>query len=110
TVAAGTTPEAARKWWLGELSRRANEAGVELSEVGASPADVAQLQRLIDAGTLSDKLARTVLEGVLAGEGDPEQVMTARGLAVVSDREALGAAVDEAIAANPDVAAKVREG
>src|SRR5690606_17894467 len=39
TVAAGTTPEAARKWWLGELSRRANEAGVELSEVGASPAD-----------------------------------------------------------------------
>jgi aspartyl-tRNA(Asn)/glutamyl-tRNA(Gln) amidotransferase subunit B len=110
TVAAGATPEAARKWWLGELARRANEAGVELAEVGARPADVAQLQGLVDEGRLSDKLARTVLDGVLAGEGTPAEVMTARGLAVVSDTGALTAAVDEAIAAHPDVAAKVRDG
>jgi aspartyl-tRNA(Asn)/glutamyl-tRNA(Gln) amidotransferase subunit B len=110
TVAAGATPESARKWWLGELSRRANEAGVELAEVGASPADVAALQRLVDEGKLSDKLARSVLDGVLAGEGSPAEVMAARGLAMVSDTGALTAAVDEAIAANPEVAAKVREG
>lgn len=110
TVAAGTTPEAARKWWLGELSRRARDAGVELVEVGAAPADVAALQGLVDEGRLSDKLARTVLDGVLAGEGPPADVLVARGLAVVSDSETLGAAVDEAIAANPDVAAKVRDG
>lgn len=110
TVAAGTTPEAARKWWLGELSRRARDAGVELVEVGAAPADVAALQGLVDEGRLSDKLARTVLDGVLAGEGAPADVLVARGLAVVSDSETLGAAVDEAIAANPDVAAKVRDG
>jgi aspartyl-tRNA(Asn)/glutamyl-tRNA(Gln) amidotransferase subunit B len=47
---------------------------------------------------------------VLAGEGDPDQVVAARGLAVVSDEGALTAAVDQAIAANPDVAAKVRDG
>jgi aspartyl-tRNA(Asn)/glutamyl-tRNA(Gln) amidotransferase subunit B len=110
TVAAGASPDGARKWWLGELARRANEAGVDLADVGATPAQVAQLQRLVDEGKLNDKLARTVLEGVLAGEGDPEEVMRARGLAVVSDTEALSAAVDEAIAANPDVAAKVRGG
>jgi len=110
TVAAGTTPEAARKWWLGELSRRANETGTDLSAVGASPADVAQLQGLIDEGKLSDKLARTVLDGVLGGEGTPGEVMAARGLAVVSDTGTLAAAVDEAIAANPEVAAKVRDG
>ena len=110
TVAAGATPEAARKWWLGELSRRANASGVDLSAVGATPAQVAELQRLVDSGTLTDKLARTVLEGVLAGEGDPAAVMAARGLAVVSDTGALTAAVDEAIAAHPDVAAKVRDG
>ena len=110
TVAAGASPEAARKWWLGELSRRANEAGVELHAVGASPAQVAALQRLVDAGTLTDKLARTVLEGVVAGEGDPAEVMAARGLEVVSDTGALTAAVDAAIAAHPDVAAKVRDG
>jgi aspartyl-tRNA(Asn)/glutamyl-tRNA(Gln) amidotransferase subunit B len=110
TVAAGTTPEAARKWWLGELSRRANEAGVELAALGARPADVAALQGLVDEGKLSDKLARTVLDGVLDGEGSPAEVMAARGLAVVSDTETLAAAVDEAIAANPEVAAKVRAG
>ncbi|MFS8520921.1 MAG: Asp-tRNA(Asn)/Glu-tRNA(Gln) amidotransferase subunit GatB [Micromonosporaceae bacterium] len=110
TVAAGASPDGARKWWLGELARRANEAGVDLADVGATPAQVAQLQRLVDEGKLNDKLARTVLEGVLAGEGDPDEVMRARGLAVVSDTAALSAAVDEAIAANPDVAAKVRGG
>jgi aspartyl-tRNA(Asn)/glutamyl-tRNA(Gln) amidotransferase subunit B len=109
TVAAGATPEAARKWWLGELSRVANERGVELASL-ATPAHVAELQALIDDGKLTDKLARTVLEGVVAGEGSPSAVMATRGLAVVSDTGALTAAVDEAIAANPDVAAKVREG
>jgi aspartyl-tRNA(Asn)/glutamyl-tRNA(Gln) amidotransferase subunit B len=110
TVAAGATPDGARKWWLGELSRRANEAGVELADVGATPGQVAQLQRLVDDGELNDKLARAVLEGVLAGQGDPAEVMSARGLAVVSDTAALTSAVDEAIAANPDASAKVRDG
>ncbi|MBB5112013.1 Asp-tRNA(Asn)/Glu-tRNA(Gln) amidotransferase subunit GatB [Micromonospora echinospora] len=110
TVAAGATPAAARKWWLGELSRRANEAGVELADVGATPAQVAELQSLVDAGKLNDKLARTVLEGVVAGEGSPTEIMTNRNLEVVSDTGALTAAVDEAIAANPDVADKIRSG
>jgi aspartyl-tRNA(Asn)/glutamyl-tRNA(Gln) amidotransferase subunit B len=110
TVAAGASPDGARKWWLGELSRRANEAGVELAEVGATPAQVARLQRLVEEGRLNDKLARAVLDGVLAGEGDPAEVMAARGVAVVSDTAALSVAVDEAIAANPAAAAKVREG
>jgi aspartyl-tRNA(Asn)/glutamyl-tRNA(Gln) amidotransferase subunit B len=110
TVAAGASPDAARKWWLGELARRANESGIELSAVGVTPAHVAELQTLVDEGKLTDKLARTVLEGVIEGQGGPAQVMVARGIAVVSDTGALTAAVDEAIAANPDVAAKVREG
>ena len=74
------------------------------------PADVAAVQALVDAGTLNDKLARQVFEGVLAGEGTPEEIVAARGLAVVSDDGALVAAVDEAIAANPDVADKIRDG
>jgi aspartyl-tRNA(Asn)/glutamyl-tRNA(Gln) amidotransferase subunit B len=110
TIEAGASAEAARKWWLGELARRANETGVELGSLGATPAHVAELQRLVDDGQLTDKLARVVLDGVLAGEGGPAEVMAARGLEVVSDTGALTAAVDAAIAANPDVAAKVREG
>ncbi|MBN1172397.1 MAG: Asp-tRNA(Asn)/Glu-tRNA(Gln) amidotransferase subunit GatB, partial [Micromonosporaceae bacterium] len=110
TVSAGTTPDGARKWWLGELSRRANEAGAELASLGVAPAQVAELQRLVDGGRLNDKLARVVLEGVLAGEGSPAEIMTARGLEVVSDAGALVTAVDEAIAANPAIADKIRDG
>ncbi|GIF10559.1 Asp-tRNA(Asn)/Glu-tRNA(Gln) amidotransferase subunit GatB [Actinoplanes teichomyceticus] len=110
TIAAGASPAGARKWWLGELARRANELGIELSAVGATPAQVAALQRLVDDGKLNDKLARQVLEGVVAGEGEPVEVMAARGLEVVSDTGALQTAVDEAIAANPDIAAKIRDG
>jgi aspartyl-tRNA(Asn)/glutamyl-tRNA(Gln) amidotransferase subunit B len=110
TVAAGATPEGARKWWMGELSRRANETGVELEALSVGPEQVAELQSLIDAGKLNDKLARQVLEGVLNEEGSPTEIMTARGLEVVSDTGALAAAVDTAIAANPEVSDKIRGG
>ncbi|WP_020523275.1 Asp-tRNA(Asn)/Glu-tRNA(Gln) amidotransferase subunit GatB [Catelliglobosispora koreensis] len=110
TIAAGTNAETARKWWLGELSRKANETGVDLAAVGATPKQVAELQSLVDSGKLTDKLARQVLEGVLNGEGDPAAIMAARGIEVVSDTGALTAAIDEAIAANPEVAEKIRGG
>ena len=110
TVAAGASPADARKWWLGELARRANDAGVELTALTITPAQVARVAELVEAGSLSDRLARDVIDAVLAGEGDPKAVVEARGLAVVSDESALTAAVDEAIAANPGVAAKVRAG
>jgi aspartyl-tRNA(Asn)/glutamyl-tRNA(Gln) amidotransferase subunit B len=110
TVAAGASPAAARKWWVTELARRANEADLELTELGITPAQVAAVQKLVDAGTINDKLARQVIDGVLAGEGDPEDVVASRNLAVVSDSGALEAAVDKAIAADPDAAQKVRDG
>jgi len=110
TVAAGASPSDARKWWLGELSRRANESDRDLADLAITPAQVAAVAGLVTAGTLNDKLARQVIDGVLAGEGTPEAVVAARGLAVVSDDTALAAAVDEAIAGNPEVAEKIRGG
>ena len=110
TAAAGASGQAARKWWMGELARAAKDRGIALEELAVSPAQVAQLQGLVDSGRLTDKLARQVLEGVLAGEGDPGAVVEARGLEVVSDETALLAAVDEALAAQPDVAEKIRGG
>jgi aspartyl-tRNA(Asn)/glutamyl-tRNA(Gln) amidotransferase subunit B len=110
TIAAGASPQAARKWWLGELARRANEAGVELTDLSVGPDHVARVQALVDEGKLNDKLARQVLDGLLAGEGSVDEIVAARGLAIVSDDSALGAAVDSAIAANPDVADKIRGG
>ncbi|MGZ5400296.1 MAG: Asp-tRNA(Asn)/Glu-tRNA(Gln) amidotransferase subunit GatB [Nocardioides sp.] len=110
TIAAGTSPQTARKWWLGELARRANDTGTDLTSIGVTPAQVAGVQALVDAGTINDKLARQVFDGLLAGEGTPEEIVAARGLEIVSDEGALGAAVDAAIAANPGVADKIRDG
>jgi aspartyl-tRNA(Asn)/glutamyl-tRNA(Gln) amidotransferase subunit B len=110
TVAAGASPQSARKWWLTEIARRANEAGVDLENVGVTPQQVAEIQALVENGTINDKLARQVFEGVIAGEGSPTEVVAARGLAIVSDEGALAAAVDGAINANPDVVDKIKSG
>ncbi len=110
TTAAGASSDAARKWWLGELAREANERSVDLAELPITPAQVARLSALVEAGSLNDRLARQVIEGVLAGEGDPDTIVEQRGLRVVSDDTALLAAVDDALAAAPDVAEKIRAG
>jgi aspartyl-tRNA(Asn)/glutamyl-tRNA(Gln) amidotransferase subunit B len=110
TVDAGAAPQSARKWWLSELARRANEQGVDIASLPITPEQVARIQALVDDGSINDKLARQVFDGVLAGEGDPDAVVASRGLAVVSDEGALSAAVDRAIEANPDVADKIRAG
>jgi aspartyl-tRNA(Asn)/glutamyl-tRNA(Gln) amidotransferase subunit B len=110
TVAAGASPQSARKWWLTEIARRANELGVDLENVGVTAQQVAEIQALVENGTINDKLARQVFEGVLAGEGSPADVVTARKLAIVSDENALAAAVNEAINANPDIVDKIKSG
>jgi len=109
TVATGVEPVAARKWWMGELSRIANERGVEPGSL-VTPGAVSALQALVDSGRLTDKLARAVLAGMVDGQGTPEEIVQARGLEVVSDDGALTAAIDEALAAQPDVLEKIREG
>jgi aspartyl-tRNA(Asn)/glutamyl-tRNA(Gln) amidotransferase subunit B len=110
TVAAGASPQSARKWWLTEVARRANEAGVDLEDVGVSPQQVAEIQALVEDGTINDKLARQVFDGVIGGEGSPAEIVAARQLAIVSDEGALAAAVDEAINANPDIVDKIKSG
>jgi len=110
TVARGASPADARKWWLGELARRANDSGVEVSELLITPAAVARVAELVASGSLNDRLAREVIEGVLEGQGTPDEVVAARGLAVVSDDSALLAAIDSAVADNPDVVARIRDG
>ncbi|CAG7572540.1 aspartyl/glutamyl-tRNA(Asn/Gln) amidotransferase subunit B [Barrientosiimonas humi] len=110
TVAAGASPAAARKWWSGELARRANAEGKAVTDFGVRPRDVAELDGLVTSGRLNDSMARQVLDGVVAGEGTPTQVADARGLELVQDDGALEAAVDQVVADNPDVAQKVRDG
>lgn len=110
TVEAGTKPVAARKWWMTELSRAAKDRQVDLVDLPVAPEQIAQLQKLVDDGKMTDKLARKCLEGVLEGEGDPAEVMSKRGLELVQDDGALDAAVAKVVDANPDIVAKVQSG
>ena len=110
TVAAGAKPQSARKWWGGELARVANADDKDVTELPITPAQVAELAGLVEGGKINDRLAREVLTYVLAGEGSPAEVVAARGLEVVSDDGALIAAIDEALAAQPDVLDAIREG
>jgi aspartyl-tRNA(Asn)/glutamyl-tRNA(Gln) amidotransferase subunit B len=110
TVLAGAKPQAARKWWTGEVARLANADDKDVSELSVSPADIAQLASLVESGKINDRIGREVLAAVLAGEGTPAQIVADRGLEVVSDDGALLAAIDEALASQPDVIDAIREG
>ncbi|OBA31272.1 aspartyl/glutamyl-tRNA amidotransferase subunit B [Rhodococcus sp. 852002-51564_SCH6189132-a] len=110
TTEAGAPASEARSWWVAYLAQQANTRGVELAELPITPEQVARVIALVADGKLTNKLARQVVDGVLAGEGEPDEVVAARGLEVVRDDSALQAAVDAALAANPDIADKIRSG
>ncbi|HJE11884.1 MAG TPA: Asp-tRNA(Asn)/Glu-tRNA(Gln) amidotransferase subunit GatB, partial [Corynebacterium glutamicum] len=110
TVEAGTTPDEARAWWVSYISQKANESGVELDALGVAPAHVARVVALVSEGKLTNKLARQAIDGVIAGEGDVDAVVATRGLEVVRDDGAIEKAVDDALAANPDIVEKYRAG
>lgn len=109
TVAAGAGSQAARKWWTGEIARIANDRGAEATNL-ITGAQVASVVALVDAGTLNDKLARQVIAGLIEGEGTAEEIVAARGLAIVSDDGPLIEAIDAALAQQPDVLAKIKDG
>jgi len=110
TIAAGVDATAARKWWTGELARVANDRGIDLADVPVTPTQIRRVEELVADGSLTDKMARQVFEGVINGEGDVDDVVAGRGLAVVSDDSALLTAIDAALAEQPDVAEKIRGG
>ena len=110
TVLLGADPTKARSWWLGEISRIANDKEVSVTELAINPSDVAEIVALVNQGELTDKLARQVVEGVIAGEGTPAQVVAKRGIKVVNDDVALMAAIEKVCSEQAETAQKVRDG
>ena len=110
TVAAGAPAAEAKNWWTGDLLSRANAVGVDPSELRVTPTQVARVVALIVDGSLTATLAKQVFAGVIETGDDVDAVIEARGLKAVGDTDTLGKAVDEAIAANPDVVDKIKAG
>ncbi|GBF05771.1 aspartyl/glutamyl-tRNA amidotransferase subunit B, gatB [Deinococcus aerius] len=80
-----------------------------IRDTALRPAHLAALVRLIDAGTISGRVAKDLLPDVMSGE-DPERLVQERGLSVVTDTDAIDAAIDAAMSADPATVEKVRAG
>ena len=111
-VAQGAEPAAAANWLVGDVAGQLAAEDLELSESGFTGAHLAELLALIDEGTLSTKLAKQVLTGVLAARGarGPSEVAEAEGLQQVSDEAELRAIVERVVADNAGTVADIRGG
>jgi aspartyl-tRNA(Asn)/glutamyl-tRNA(Gln) amidotransferase subunit B len=111
-VARGADAAAAANWLVGDVAGQLAAEGIELSESGFTGAHLVELLTLIDDGTLSTKLAKQVLTGVLAARGarSPSEVAEAEGLEQVSDEGELRAIVERVVADNAATVADIRGG
>ena len=109
-IAAGAAPQAARKWWLGELARRANDAGLEIAELGVTPADVAGSRRWSTRARSTTSSPARSSTACSPARAPPRRSSPPAGWRSSPTRARSSAAVDNAIAANPDVAEKIRDG
>lgn len=110
SVEEGASPQGARKWWLGEVLRLANERQMPLKALAIKPADVAEIEKLLSCGSLTDKMAKQVVEAVINGEGSPEEIVEKKGLKIISDSSQLSKTVKNALKENSDIAEKLRQG
>ena len=108
--AVGGDARLAANWITGELFAAMNREELDLTNVPVSPSALAKLINRIKDGTISNKIAKQVFEGMWKGEGDPDAIIEARGLKQVTDTGAIEALVDEVLANNPDQIEQYRAG
>ena len=106
----GASPKIACNWVIGDLTRVLNESGKLLSEIDLSPEHLADLTKIIESGEISNKIAKTVFEEMLASGKAPEVIIEEKGLKQVSDEGELGRIADELLAANPEQVEQFRTG
>jgi len=97
-------------WMLGEMSAALNRAEIEIAEAPVSPPSLAGLIKRVADGTISQRIAKDVLDAMWAGEGDADAIIARRGLRQISDAGAIAKLVDEVIAANAAIVAEYRAG
>ncbi|GAX91157.1 Asp-tRNA(Asn)/Glu-tRNA(Gln) amidotransferase subunit GatB [Effusibacillus lacus] len=102
--------KAASNWIMGELMGHLNEAGLEIKDSKVKPDQLGKLIGLIDKGTISTKIAKTVFEEMFETGGDPERIIQEKGLVQISDEGELAKIVEEVIANNPQSVADYKAG
>ncbi|MEW6172033.1 MAG: Asp-tRNA(Asn)/Glu-tRNA(Gln) amidotransferase subunit GatB [Bacillota bacterium] len=103
-------PKTVGNWVMGELARLLNATNKEISASPVKPAQLAMLLKLIDDGTISGKIAKTIFEEMFNSGKDPQVIVQEQGLVQITDESALKAEISKVIAANPKVVADYRQG
>jgi len=103
-------PKVVGNWVMGDLSRLLNAQNLDITQCPVGPAGLASLLKLIDGGTISGKIAKTVFEEMFATGKDAETIVKEKGLVQISDEGAIAAIVDEVIAANQKTVEDYRAG
>ncbi|HML35102.1 Asp-tRNA(Asn)/Glu-tRNA(Gln) amidotransferase subunit GatB [Sporomusa sphaeroides] len=109
-VKAGAEAKAAANWLMGDVSKHLNAANIPVEACPVTAAQLAGLIALIDKGTISGKIAKTVFESMWASGKDAETIVKEQGLVQISDEGAIVAIVDGVIAANPQSVADFNAG
>ena len=111
-VAAGAGGSAAANWLVGDVAGQLSAEGVGMAQSGITGTHIAELIALIDDGTLSTKLAKQVLTGMIEARGakGPAEVAQEQGLEQVSDEGELRGIVEQVVAANADTVEAIRGG
>jgi aspartyl-tRNA(Asn)/glutamyl-tRNA(Gln) amidotransferase subunit B len=95
---------------MGELSRLLNTGNMEISQCHITPVQLADMLKLMDKGTISGKIAKTVFEEMFDSGKEPEQIVKEKGLMQISDEGAIASEVDRVLADNPKVVEDYRAG
>jgi len=100
TLAAGSKAKMAANWVMGEVTRGLNDAGLDITACPVAPEQLAALLALIDKGTISGKIAKSVFDIMWQKGGDPAKIVEEQGLVQVSDTGEIEKIIDEIMAAN----------
>jgi aspartyl-tRNA(Asn)/glutamyl-tRNA(Gln) amidotransferase subunit B len=112
-LTAGAPPKSSANWVMGDLMAHCKEERCTMGELRMKPGTLAEMISLIEAGTISGKIGKEILPGLLAGEAEAEGVCSyveSKGLVQISDVAALTAIVDKVLEANPKQLEQYRGG
>lgn len=101
TVAAGAEAKLASNWIMGDVSAYLNSEGKELHQIALTPEGLASMIKLIENGTISSKIAKTVFKELIENGGDAEKIVKDKGLVQISDEGTLLKIISEVLDANP---------
>ncbi len=109
-IAAGGSAKPAANWIMGDISGHLNNEKLSITDIPLKPDSLAEMIQLIEANTISNKIAKDILPELLANGGSAKALVEKKGLLQISDPKVIEAAIDKVIEANPGELEKYRSG